>query len=175
MLLLARKLLKQYFLVLKLRWSLRKFHGFHQDLINCHKWPRIFSVCPNHNLVLFLFMIYHKNATYINQQITIHNTPIFMCILVSSIFCTKYFNDIISSVIIILLLFLSFHIKSHKYKLVLMACVLHILWWYKIWKMSISQYIRRTGCQPNNRCRLTVTPRIPHVEHELLTHLQNSR
>jgi hypothetical protein len=58
-LLLTRKLLNQVFLLVKLKSSLRKFYGHHQDLIAmeylCHKWPRICSTCREHFPVLSSF------------------------------------------------------------------------------------------------------------------------
>ena len=41
-----------------------KFYGRHHDLIDteyqCHKWPRICSICRNRNPVLSTFMTYHR-------------------------------------------------------------------------------------------------------------------
>ena len=64
-LLLTRKLLNQGFLVVKLKSSLRKCYGRHHDLVNCteymcHKWPWIWSVCCNHNVVLSSFKTYQR-------------------------------------------------------------------------------------------------------------------
>jgi hypothetical protein len=58
-LLITKILLKQWFLVVKLKSSLRTSCGSHHELINCygylcHKWPRICSVCRNHNPVLLI-------------------------------------------------------------------------------------------------------------------------
>ena len=63
--LLTRKLLNQWLLVVKLKLSLRKFYGHHYNLVNrygvsVHKWPRICSVCRNHNPVLSSLRTYHK-------------------------------------------------------------------------------------------------------------------
>ena len=95
LLLLTRKLLNHGFLLAKLKSSLRKSYGRHHDLLKryeismsqmttdmfitvatmtclsvtkylCHKWPRICSVCSNHNQVLSLYMNYHRVCSKIN-------------------------------------------------------------------------------------------------------------
>jgi hypothetical protein len=60
-LLLTRKLLNQWFQLVKLKSSLQKFYGRHHDLVNlwehlCHKWPRICSGCRKQYPVLSSFM-----------------------------------------------------------------------------------------------------------------------
>ena len=65
-LLLTRKLLNQWFQVVK-SWS-HQFQSFTIAIMTwltvvqylCHKLPRIYSVCRNHNPVLSLFMTYHR-------------------------------------------------------------------------------------------------------------------
>jgi hypothetical protein len=56
-LLLARKLLNQGFLVIMLKSSFQMFYVVTMTWVTvkeylCHKWPRIWSVCRNHNPVL---------------------------------------------------------------------------------------------------------------------------
>ena len=63
-LLLTRKPLNQYFLLVKLKSSLRMFYGHHQTWLTvmeylCHKWPRICSTCK-HFSILSSFMTYHQ-------------------------------------------------------------------------------------------------------------------
>ena len=58
--LLIRKLLNQGVLLATLQSSLRQFYGRHHDLVDCHKWPRIFSSCRNHFWVLASLMTYHR-------------------------------------------------------------------------------------------------------------------
>jgi hypothetical protein len=70
-LLLTRTLLNQWFLLLTLKSSLRTFYGFHHYLagryrIYVHKWPRIFSTCHKHFLILSSFMTYHRVYNYVN-------------------------------------------------------------------------------------------------------------
>jgi hypothetical protein len=53
--LLTRKLLKQWFLLVKLKSSLRKFNGRHPAMVDameylCHKWPRICSLVVSTSL-----------------------------------------------------------------------------------------------------------------------------
>ena len=62
--LLTRKLLNQWCLVVKLKSSLRTFYGHHHDLIyiyriSVYKWQRICCVCRNCNPALSSFMAYH--------------------------------------------------------------------------------------------------------------------
>ena len=69
--LLTRTLLNQWFLLLTLKSSLRTFYGFHHYLagryrIYVHKWPRIFSTCHKHFLILSSFMTYHRVYNYVN-------------------------------------------------------------------------------------------------------------
>jgi len=64
-LLLTRKLLNQGLLLVKLKWSLRKFYGRHHDLVDvmeyrCHKWPRICCTCRKKFPILSSFMTYHR-------------------------------------------------------------------------------------------------------------------
>ena len=62
---LTRQLLKQGFLLAKLKWSLRNFYGRYVMTwltiteYLCHKWPWMCSVCRNQNQALFPFMTYH--------------------------------------------------------------------------------------------------------------------
>ena len=62
-LLLTRKLLNQWFLLVKFKSSLRKFYGRHHGLVDrllCHNWPPICSTCRKHFPVFSSFMTYHR-------------------------------------------------------------------------------------------------------------------
>jgi len=106
-LLLTRKLLNQGFLVrlvVKLKSSLRKFYYRHHDLVKRYKWPRICSVCSNHNPVLSSFMTYHRICHKSNtMNVTLREgtayppgapefTPVFSGVRVtrSSVFCVLF-------------------------------------------------------------------------------------
>jgi hypothetical protein len=63
--LLTRKLLNQWFLLVKLKSSLRKFYGRQHDLVDRYGIsvttdPRICSTCRKQFLVLSSFMTYHR-------------------------------------------------------------------------------------------------------------------
>ena len=59
-LLLAWKLLKQRFLLVKMKSSLRKFDLVNRYWMSCHIWPRICSICCKHFPVLSSFMTYPR-------------------------------------------------------------------------------------------------------------------
>ena len=64
-LLLTRKLLNQWFLLVKLKSSLRKFTVVTMSWLTameylCHKWPRICSTCRKYFVVLSPFMTLHR-------------------------------------------------------------------------------------------------------------------
>jgi len=63
-LLLTRKLLDQWFLLVKLNSSLQKFYGMEYL---CHKCPWIWSTCRKHFPVLSSFMAYHRVCNWINK------------------------------------------------------------------------------------------------------------
>ena len=71
-LLLTRKLLNQWFLLVKLKSSPRKSYGRHHDDlverygISVKILPRICSTCRKHFPVLSSFMTYHRVCNYIN-------------------------------------------------------------------------------------------------------------
>jgi hypothetical protein len=72
-LLLTRQLLNQDFLVVMLKSSLRKFTVATMTWLSVteylyHKWPRMCSVCRNHNSVLSSFKIYHRVSNYSNTK-----------------------------------------------------------------------------------------------------------
>ena len=111
--LLTRKLLNQWLLVVKLKLSLRKFYGHHYNLVNrygvsVHKWPRICSVCRNHNPVLSSFVAYHR--VYNRSKTTgatceagtsypsraPESTPVFIGVGVSRplIFCVVFYGSL---------------------------------------------------------------------------------
>ena len=63
--LLTRKLLNQGLLAFKLKSSLRNVYSRHHDLVDvmeylCHKWPRMCSVCRNHNPVHSTFILHYR-------------------------------------------------------------------------------------------------------------------
>ena len=71
-LLLTRKLLNQWFLLVKMKWSLRKFYDRHHDLVDhygvlCHKWPRICSTCRKHSHSLLITGF----VTRLTQQVSL--------------------------------------------------------------------------------------------------------
>jgi len=63
-LLLTRKLLDQWFLLVKLNSSLQKFYGMEYL---CHKCPWIWFTCRKHFPVLSSFMAYHRVCNWINK------------------------------------------------------------------------------------------------------------
>ena len=74
-LLLTRKLLNQGFLVVKLKSSLRKFYGHHNDLVNRQgisvSQMTTYFLRLNHKPVLFSFMTHHRvcNTTGATRQV----------------------------------------------------------------------------------------------------------
>ena len=72
-LLLTRKLLNQGFLFVRLKSSLGKFDGSHDDLVNCYRTSvsqmttNMFYLC-NHNPVLSSFMTYHRVSNKSNMM-----------------------------------------------------------------------------------------------------------
>ena len=69
--LLKRKLLNQWFLLVKLQSSLRTFYGCHMTCFTdmeylCHKWPGICSTCSKYFPVRSSFVTYHRVCNQIN-------------------------------------------------------------------------------------------------------------
>jgi hypothetical protein len=67
MLLLTRKLLNQWFLVVKLKLSLRKFYGRGHELVNSHKWSLVCFACRKQYPIISSFITYHpfyNRSTY---------------------------------------------------------------------------------------------------------------
>ena len=69
--LLTRKLLKQEFLLVKLKSSLRKCYGCHHDVVDRYaisvsQWSPICSICRKHFRVLSVFTPYYRVCNYIN-------------------------------------------------------------------------------------------------------------
>ena len=62
---------------LQLKSSLRRFYSLHHDMVNvmeylCHKWPRICSVCRNHNPVISTFVTRAtRRAPHLEQELLI--------------------------------------------------------------------------------------------------------
>ena len=72
---LTRKLLNQRFLLIKLKSSLRKFHGRHDDLVDRYgkyvsQMTTICSSCRQHFPILSSLMTYHRICNQINTKST---------------------------------------------------------------------------------------------------------
>ena len=69
--LLTRTSHNQWFLLVKLKSSLRKYYGHHHGLMKClsHKWPRICSKSRRLLLVLSTCMTYHGVCNLCNMTV----------------------------------------------------------------------------------------------------------
>jgi len=91
-LLLTRKLLNQGFLVAKLKSLLRRFYGYHHDLINCYG----ISVTYDHGIVTrrMILLAYHiSKISFVFLYLYIYMYHLVVCIIVSVInsdICSLY-------------------------------------------------------------------------------------
>jgi hypothetical protein len=136
----TRKLLKQGLLVFKLKSSLRNLTVATMTWLTvaeylCHKWPRIYSVCRNHYLILSSFMTCYrvcKLLTRVTRRMPhvelellalpehlISHSVLVWCVLPNLVFCVMFCRSlfVLFLVAIVLSVFLWFTVSDYPFSI----------------------------------------------------------